>query len=1198
MKLEDEKLRWKATDLSDFSACRHKTVLERDHAFGRKTRPGRADPAMKLLQERGIEHEAHFLRVLKKRHGAEPYRVPGAPPQSAADWEKATDRTRAAMQAGHRVIYQAPLALGPWTGFADFLVRVDHGSTASSRALGDYHYEVVDTKLAQEPRAAAILQLCVYSEIVAALQGCVPERFFVVSPAGFDPTSALEPVEHEFRTADFGAYFRLIRERFAEFARAEDEPEPYPEPVEHCDVCAWWEHCDKRRRDDDHLSLVAGISRSHRRLLNDAQVSTLTELGKLEPGSERRPRKLPLDSFNRLQHQARLQLEARAAPPRFELLPVEVGRGLGRLPGPSEWDVFLDIEADRYAPDGTFHYLLGWVAVGPEGQLAYEGLWATTRSEEKANFERFVDWVTERRRAHPEMRLYHFAPFEKTALGEMSLRFLSREAEVDALLRDRVLVDLMPVVKQGLRAGVESYSLKELERFYDYARRTDLREAARARRLFELHREDGRLTELPYVVPTITEYNREDCESTFHLRRFLELQRAALIAKGEPVPRPVPPEPTNLKEKREWDVRVEELRRRLLDPIPEEIESRPATERDGFRARRLLADVLDFHFRDAKPAMWDYYRQSELGPEQLLDDPSALGDVGSEHDLGKDPAPRKKAHRYKYSFPAQEYSIREGDSVVCPLTRDDEDRPVKYGTVTGVDRARNTITVERTPKKIPPPRAFIKDLDLPPIKALQEALAEVADALCPDFGLPISPQTAKKDDWDSAFADVRPEFRAARALLRAEAPRLSGNAPLRKDGESAADALKRVAPLLDGTVLAVQGPPGAGKSHSASRMIVELVRRKKKVGICAQGHKVIENLLSKVFEAAEEANVRIVAVQKPKSGTSGLEHLNNMAVSDTKQIVPLLAQGEVQVVAGTAWVFAHESLRSQLDVLVVDEAGQFSLADALAVSVAAESLVLVGDPQQLAQPSQASHPEGAGASALEHLIGPEGIITEGRGLFLERTWRLPPSIAEFTSEFYYGGKLKAHPDCARQRLDGSGPGARLSGAGIVFESVEHAGNVSHSSEEAARIVEIARTLLDKNAGATWTDRAGTRSPLLPKHLMIVAPYNSQVNLIRQHLDAADFPDVRVGTVDKFQGQEAPVVIYSMTTSHPEDAPRGFEFLFSPNRFNVATSRAQAIAIIVASPRLLEADCKTPRHMRLVNGLCGAVEAAHRRGEQP
>lgn len=1202
MKLEDGQLRWKATDLSDFSACRHKTVLERDHAFDRRVRPGRADPAMKLLQERGLEHEARFLEVLEARHGERAHRVPVSPPRTAEDWTRATEQTAAAMRAGHRILYQAPLALGPWTGIADFLVRRDHAAAEPGSGLGDFHYEVVDTKLAQEARGSAVLQLCVYSEALGTLQQRVPDRFFVASPTRASrPGVPPDPREHEFRTSDFLAYFRLIRARFAEFAQALDGEAPYPEPVEHCGVCNWWEHCDKRRRDDDHLSLVAGMARSHRQLLSGAGIATLTALGELTPEAAQRPRKLPLETFSRLQQQARLQLEAKTAPPRFELLPVEPERGLCRLPEPSPGDVFFDIEADRYAPDGTFHYLLGWVVVDAEAKATYDRLWATTRSEEQANFERFVDWVTERRAAYPGMRIYHFAPLEKTALGEMSLRFLSREAEVDALLRDQVLVDLMPAVKQGLRAGIESYSIKELERFYGYARQTNLYEAARARRLFELHRQDEKPVDLPGVVPTITDYNREDCESSFFLRKFLEEQRAHWIAAGVDVPRPVPPALTDLAKKNDWQLKVDDLRRRLLAPIPDDLEQRPASEQAGFRARRLLADVLDWHWREAKPELWDYFRQRELSPEQLVDESSPIGNLGPEVELGKHPGKGKKVHLYRYSFPDQEYAIREDDRVVCPFTRDDQGKPVSYGKVVEVDREQNTITVERTPgKALSAPRAFIKHLDQFDLGAQQSALAEVADALSPDFGLTETNEGEQEDDWGSAFAAESETFRAARALLAAEVPRLAAGVPLKKPGEPSGEALKRIAPHLVGTVLPVQGPPGAGKSHAASRMIVELVRQGKTVGICAQGHKVIENLLGKVFEAATEAAaegtpVKLLSAQKPKSGTPGLEHPSNRVVAETKDIAPLLAAGEVQVVAGTAWLFAHSSLRSKLDVLVIDEAGQFSLADALAVSVAASSLILVGDPQQLAQPSQASHPGGAGASALEHLIGPGGIVAEGRGLLLERTWRLPPAIAEFTSGYYYSGILHSHPDCQRQRLDVLGAGERLAGSGLVFEGVEHAGNVNHSTEEAAHIVQIAQELLAPTANATWTDRSGEKKRLTAGDVMVVAPYNSQVNLIRQQLAAAQLSEVRVGTVDKFQGQEAPVVIYSMTTSHPEDAPRGFEFLFSPNRFNVATSRAQAIAIIVASPRLLEADCKTPQQMSLVNGLCGAVEVAGRRG---
>jgi uncharacterized protein len=278
---------------------------------------------------------------------------------------------------------------------------------------------------------------------------------------------------------------------------------------------------------------------------------------------------------------------------------------------------------------------------------------------------------------------------------------------------------------------------------------------------------------------------------------------------------------------------------------------------------------------------------------------------------------------------------------------------------------------------------------------------------------------------------------------------------------------------------------------------------------------------------------------------------------------------------------------------VIDEAGQFSLADALAASVSADSLVLLGDPQQLPQVTQACHPPGAEASVLEHLLGEHDVVQEGHGLFLERTWRLPPKIASFTSEHYYAGELRAHPDCSNRKLEAAGAAARFSGEGLWFEEVEHSGNVGYSPQEADRIGEIIQDLLADGSKSTWTDRDGAQYRLRPEHIMVVAPYNSQVNFVRQSLNASNLEKVKVGTVDKLQGQEAPVVIYSMTTSHPEDAPRGFDFLFSANRFNVATSRSQAICIIVGSTRLLEADCKTPKQMRLVNGLCGAVEVARR-----
>jgi predicted RecB family nuclease len=1173
MHLDDKKLHFRATDLSTYSACQHATLLDRAVAGGSLDRPHRNDPAIQLLAERGVQHENRYRELLQVRHAEAAFRVPGAIPKTTEQWQEATDRTRDAMSAGHRVIYQAPLAIAGWHGLADFLVRVPHSPGEAKSVLGDYHYEVVDTKLAQEARGSAILQLCVYSEIVSRLQGRAPEYLLVASPAGATAFGeSLEPKEHKFRTSDFLAYFRLIRQRLEGFAESQPIDATYPEPVEHCGICAWWSRCDGRRRDDDHLSLVAGMGRAHRKLLDQAGVSTLEALGRLRLPMAERPRKLPPDSLVRLQHQARLQLEARGGQPRYEMLTVEPGRGLARLPPPSAGDVFFDMEADRYAVDGAFHYLMGWVEVNAGDAPTYRGLWSNNRRDEQMNFERFVDAVTERRQRHPDMHIYHFAAFEKTSLGEMAGRYVSRDDAVNDLLRNEVLIDLLPIVKQGLRAGIESYSIKELERFYDYERQTDLRAASQARRLFELNRETGHVDEMPEVVPTVESYNREDCESTLYLQRWLEERRGALIAEGNVIARPEPTSqgPNELATK--WILRVMAIRERLLQGLPPDPEPRTPEE----RARQLLADVVDWHRRDAKPAWREYFRVHGLSEEELIEESIPIGGLGSEVCKGRIQEPRSRSDRFEYAFPVQEYGINVGDAVECPVTDQ------VLGTVIDIDRDAHVVAVKRTNTLERPPRAMAKRNNDPDVKVLQSALAEVAEALAPDFGTEEAQRAAVS-------------IPAARDLLLRNAPRLERGVVLQMAGESAGDAMKRIGPHLCRTLLAVQGPPGAGKTYAGSRMIVELVRAGKKVGITATGHTVISNLLEAVHEAVTEARdagapVSLFSIQKPKTDGSPFEHPHNAKGKDAAQIASSLASGAVQVAAGTQWLWCDEKLRNSVDVLVVDEAGQFSLANALAVSVAAESLVLLGDPQQLSQPSAGSHPLGAEVSALEHVLDGEATIPKGKGVFMERTWRLPPAIADFTSEYFYGGRLQAHPDCRQQVVHL--PGAhRFSGAGLFFEPIEHQGNVNSSSEEAERIAQIVAEVLVP--GATWTNRKGTTQSLTLDDVLIVAPYNAQVQLIAERLTDVGYPGARVGTVDKFQGREAPVVLYSMATSNPEDAPRGFDFLFSLNRLNVATSRSQAIVVLVASPRLLEAQCNTPKQMRLVNAFCGAVGAAGR-----
>jgi AAA domain len=426
-------------------------------------------------------------------------------------------------------------------------------------------------------------------------------------------------------------------------------------------------------------------------------------------------------------------------------------------------------------------------------------------------------------------------------------------------------------------------------------------------------------------------------------------------------------------------------------------------------------------------------------------------------------------------------------------------------------------------------------------------------------------------------------FQAERDLLLRRHPR-SLTRPVEividDNGQLTDDAKNLVLSLpLEASVLPVQGPPGSGKTFTGARMILELVRSGRRVGITAASHKVISLLLNKVCAAAREVGLSLRAVQKV-NGSDGCDDPMVEQVKDNKAVLDALTSGEAQVAAGTAWLWAREEMASSVDVLFIDEAGQMSLANVLAASQAATSSVLLGDPQQLDQPQKGIHPPGADGSAFDHLLLGHATIGPEQGLFLAETYRLHPGICKFTSELFYENRLVPRPENANQRLNAQGP---LDGTGLRFALVEHSGNQNESPEEIERISSLIDDLLSK--GSSWTDKNGVTCPLTLEDILVVAPYNAQVSALRLRLP----PGARIGTVDKFQGQEAPIVFYSMTTSTPEDAPRGMEFLYSLNRLNVAVSRARCVTVLVASPALFQVECKIPRQIELANAFCRYLE---------
>jgi uncharacterized protein len=1133
MKLEGLALRLSATDLAGHLGCAHLTELDRLAALAVLRPPVWHDPMLEVLRERGIVHEAAYLAYLRDERKLEVARLDGE-----GSPERAAEEAVAAMRAGVPVIAQATLRDGRWHGRADVLLRLE----APSR-LGAWSYEVADTKLAAETRAGTVLQLCLYSDLLERVQGEPPEWMYVVSPGRY-----AEP--ETFRTHDFLAYYRWVRERLARAVdSAADEPALYPEPVPHCDVCRWWKRCDGRRRADDHLSLVAGITRLQRGEFAARGIDTLARLAHARLPLEPRPRRGSARGYERAHAQARIQLASRGKQvPLFERLePIEPGKGLARLPAPSPGDVFLDLEGDPFVPDGGREYLFGWVVIDGAGRPRYRCRWALDAPSERTAFEAFVDEVVARWEQHPDLHVYHFAPYEPAALRRLMGRHATREEQIDRLLRGERFVDLHAVVRQGLRVGVEHYTLKDLEPVHSFRRALDLREAGTHLRAVQRALELGHADAIPAETRAAVEtYNREDCVSTWSLREWLEARRAELVAGGTPVPRPEPGSGEPPEKVDERAQRIAALFERLTAGVPED----PAARSDADRAHWLLAHLLDWHRREDRSTWWEYFRLRETPEEELIDEKAALAGLEFVGTQGADaPSP---VHRYRY--PAQDHDVRAGHVL---HTADEGE----LGAVIAIDPVLCTVDIKkrRAVRDVHPRAAFVFDYVNPgPLPgALEDLARHVAE-----HGL-----------------DEPGPYRAALDLLLRHPPRV-GQRPgesLRREGEPLVEAGRRLALSLDGSVLPVQGPPGAGKTYIGARMISSLVAAGKKVGVTAVSHKVIRKLLEDSLQAAREDGVDLSCVHKVGSRNDEPPAAIG-EVDDNPALLRAVRQGSV--CGGTVWAWARPEFEGALDVLVVDEAGQLSLADALAAARAAKSVILLGDPQQLEQPIQGSHPEGADRSALEHLLEGKETILDDHGLFLTETWRLHPAICDFTSEIFYERRLSSRAGLERQAIVG-GP---FPGAGLWYVPVEHEGNQNGSPQEVERIGEILDRLLER--GVSWIDAKGEQRPLTFDDVLIVAPYNAQVAAIGRRL-----PHAKVGTVDKFQGQEAPIVIYSMATSSPDDAPRGMEFLYSLNRLNVATSRARCACILVASPRLFEPECRTPQQIRLANALCRYREMA-------
>ena len=1113
--------------------------------FPDRVTPDEGNEELQLYADAGISHEAAFVKELEANG-------------NDLCWIKGDDRnetaaaTQQAITDGREIIFQAYLTRPPFAGYADFLVR-----TCTAPVL----YEVWDTKLAKTAKPYYLVQLCCYAEMLEAVQGQRPEFVEVVLGNG---------KRARFRTDDYWFYYQQLKAAFLQQMESFDADADHPIPDPRADHGHWQSHAEEWLLDRDHLFQVANIAVSQIQKLNQAGIETVAQLAKSK--QSRIPR-LNDDTYSRLVSQASIQMRTRAAQakikdgsevrPAFEVLPedpVNPHSGLALLPPPSPQDIYFDIEGFPLI-EGGLEYLLGAVTVA-KNKPQFHDWWAHDKAEEKRSFEQFIDWVMRRWKQDPSMHIYHYAAYEVSAMRRLMGQHGTREDEVDALLRAEVFVDLYQIIRQSLLLGASNYSLKTVEKLYQDQREGDVKSAGASMVYYANWMQSGESGhwEKSPILKDIRDYNEVDCVSTWQAAVWLrELQRKESVAYR--------PQIGKLKDDSEGTETVSkgseaaqrrrQLATQLLQPIPDKPATR-AEHCERWQIQELLAHLLEFHRREDKPVWWAMFDRAAMTEAELIEDLNCLGGLQRTDD---EPEIIKRSLGFWYSFdPGQDTKLREGSTVFVA-----HELSIKL-TIEEFDAEGRVL-----------------------LKISQAALNKLEDGELPERMSLIPDEHVSAGVIEDAIEALAGKWiesqhipEAFRRFILRQPPIVAQHdpgTPLMKEQEDTVSACVRIARNMVNSTLCIQGPPGTGKTYTASHMIAALLRDGKNIGVTSNSHNAILNVMSACAETMQ-GQLSAIKAGGDSENSVFIAYPGVKYVATNNKAVEEYTSG---LIGGTAWLFARPDMEDRLDYLFVDEAGQVSIANLAGMCRATKNIVLIGDQMQLSQPIQGSHPGKSGQSLLEYLLQDHAVVPPELGVFLGVTRRMHPDICSFISGCVYEGRLHSHPETANRviQLPKKLEGGTVIPAGIAFDEVPHSGNTQGSEEEVDRIAEITEQLLT----CKHTDQDGnTIGRLQLSDILYVAPYNLQVRKLRDRLPAG----ARVGSVDKFQGQEAPVVIISMCSSAGDFGTRGLQFLLNKNRLNVAVSRARSLTIVVGDSRISQTSANTVKDMQLINMFCRLV----------
>ena len=1096
------------TKLKNFLSCKYIIYNEayKDELNIKKKEKSKTD----LLRfKKGNEHEDNYFKKLKKK-----FKNTTDLKKDSKDFKGRFQDTLKAMKDGFEVIRGGVLKSGNWFGETDFLIKIDGKSK-----FGNYAYIVHETKNTNKTKPDHVVQAGVYSSMLEEIQEYKPDVFAIVLK---------EFLVDEIKYDSVRNYVNFTKEKYQNFLE-KGLDEARPDKCQYCNICDWIDVCKNIWKEEDNLNQICNIHKSQVKKLKDEGIDTIEKISSKKENFI--VKDLNPDVFRRLNISAKLKKEAeKTGKPQFKLNEdyLNVKKGFNMLPEPQEGDLFFDIESvqDHVHTDGL-EYLFGIYYV-EKGNAKFKALWAHTFEEEKKNLINFFKFTENHFEKYPNAKIYHYAKYEITALRKLVAKHNICGDLNDKYLRTLKFVDLFAIVKNAIFISEDSYSIKNLEPLYNFKREGDLRKGDISQDYYAEWKETG----VQSLLDDIEFYNKQDCHSTYELREWLIKIRPENCTWFEPYLK------DSDYEKKDFELRNE----RYIKDIQSKKFKFP-------KIAQTVSDIVGFFRRDLRPEYRLYFERKDKTHEELVEDTEAIGNMTLLKIDEPDREKKERAHTYTYEFPDQEFKIGKGQGVENPNALVGERDSA--GKVHDIDYKKRILILKRQRTK--------NDNHLPKI------LSIVPQSPPGIFDL----EKANERYFDSLFQDGESIYSAIDDILNKSFPRIKG----KKAGDKIINSndfskeIPNVLKSLDKSYMFIQGPPGTGKTTQASSAIVELIKEKKTVGVVANSHKVINNLISKVEALALKQNVSFEGFRRGSQFKEDSIFDGKLIKTYFKDdlLQTCLDSEKCQLFAGTKYHFAKVDYdKRQLDYMFVDEAGQLTTADIIAVGTSAKNIVLIGDQMQLPQPSSADHPGESGKSVLEYLLEGNDTVSPNRGIFLNKSYRMHPKINNFISNNFYEGRLDCDDQTSKRSLKIKSK-YKLKVPDLNYIQADHQDYSQRNEYEGDIIKKLYKDLI----GSDFKDHHGKVHKITTDDILTISPYNIQVNYLKSILPK----DSRVGTIDKFQGQEAPITIISMATSDGENIPRGLDFLFNRNRLNVAISRSQLMSIIIFSPDLLLANAK-------------------------